>query len=260
MPLIHDDFTYTEADHTSYTEQGYRIFDHFLSEDGLATCRTEIDAIFTRLEPGRDHAQIYSAHQQEPWMFDLARDPAILDMLEHQIGPNIVLWSSHLICKAPGTGITIPWHQDAPYWNVKGVLPAGIWIAFDDMDEDNGAMSVLPGWHTKGKLPTKPNPDCITFDTRIDPAALPENANELRAQYRMPAGGAAIHDTMIPHVSRPNVSERWRRVLVLRYIRADAELGDKEYEDYRDGSSFPRRFFLVRGEDTNARELETTPF
>jgi hypothetical protein len=60
---------------------------------------------------------------------DLATQAAVLDMIEKQIGPNIVLWSSHLICKPPRSGMHVPWHQDTPYWNISGPLPGSIWLA-----------------------------------------------------------------------------------------------------------------------------------
>jgi len=258
MSLIDDSFRYTDADHDRYEQQGFGIFDRFLSRQGLATCQRHIDRMLENLQPGRDPADIYSAHQQEPWIFDLAGEPAILDLVEKQVGPHIVLWSSHMICKPPGTGTSIPWHQDAPYWNVGGTLPAGLWIAFDDMGHDNGAMAVLPGWHRR-ELPRCPSGLDRFFDM-IEPTALPANLDEVAVQYAMPAGGMAIHDTMVPHCSEPNTSDRWRRVLVLRYLDAGAQIGEKSYEDYRTGKPFPRIGFLMRGRDIADQGWARTPF
>ncbi len=61
---------------------------------------------------------------------------------------------------------------------------------------------------------------------------------------------------MIPHRSPPNTSDRWRRVLVCRYMGADGEMDEKEYPDYRTGRMFPRKYLLVRGEDLRNRGLE----
>ena len=70
----------------------------------------------------------------------------------------------------------------------------------------------------------------------------------------------AIHDSMLPHNSIPNHSDRWRRALAIRYMTAAGDMGDKMYEDYRNGDPFPRRYFLVRGEDVFNRGLERSPF
>jgi phytanoyl-CoA hydroxylase len=257
--VIHKDFDYTEDVHAFYEREGYHVFERFLSEEGLARCLNLIDEMMDRLQPGRSPLEIFSPHQQENWIFNLATEPKILDMIERQIGSDIVLWSSHFVCKAPGLGDFIPWHQDAPYWNVSGRLAAGLWIAFDHTDPENGTMSILPGWHKKGKLPIVKKADQL-FEQQIDSQVLPDNLEELKVEYRLKPGHAAIHDTMIPHHSVSNDSDRWRRVLVLRYMSAGGTMGTKEYEDYRTGAMFPREYYLVRGRDVKEREMKYSPF
>ena len=100
---------------------------------------------------------------------------------------------------------------------MHGDMAAAVWVSLDDVDEDNGTMEVLPGWHTKGVLPR-------VLDTReyfaqhIDPDALPPDVDELKRSYTLRAGEAALHGVLCPHTSGPNLSDRWRRVIVLRYI------------------------------------------
>ena len=258
MSMIRSDWMFSEADHEFYRQNGYRTYDGFLTDQALDRCQREIDVMLSELQPGRDPSDIISPHCIKRWIWDLANEPRILDAIESQIGANIVLWSTHMLCKPPASGIEVPWHQDAPYWNVGGPLPGGLWIAFDTMDEENGAMAVLPGWHRKGKLPIDIREDAF-FDQMIDPQALPPDVDSVKYQYCMPAGGVALHDTMIPHRSSPNRSRRWRRVLVLRYMSAEGDMGEKMYEDYRDGSPLPREYFLVRGDDVLQRGLQRAP-
>ena len=104
-----------------------------------------------------------AAHRIEPWIFQLASAPKLLDMIERQIGPNITFWSLHLPCKPPHTGRAVPWHQDAKEWNLSGDFSASIWrrvviFRYLAADEEIGAgtyhdyrtnepfrASVLPG-------------------------------------------------------------------------------------------------------------------
>ena len=95
------------------------------------------------------------------------------------------------------------------------------------------------------------------FSEEIDPAVLPENIEQVKVQYKVRAGQMCIHDTMIPHNSVPNNSDRWRRVLVLRYMGAEDEMAEKVYQDYRDNSDFDRIYYLVRGNDIMNRGLNT---
>lgn len=260
MRFIDPSFNYLDEQHAQYLESGYCIVGRCLSERGLEVCRQEIDVMIQdKKRPELSPDQIISAHQQERWLWDLATQPQILDMVEKQIGPNIVLWSSHLICKPPRSGIFIPWHQDTPYWNISGALPGSIWLAFDDIDAENGGMCILPYWHTKGTLPRRKTGTDV-FSEEIAPESLPENIDELKVQYEFPAGWLATHDTMLPHTSEPNHSARWRRVLVLRYMTAEGEMGPKVYHDYRTGEPFDREYYFVRGEDSAGKQLKRSPF
>ena len=97
------------------------------------------------------------------------------------------------------------------------------------------------------------------FSQEIDPDALPPDIDARKVEYRLRAGQMATHHTMIPHNSVPNTSDRWRRVLVLRYMAADGDMGPKTYADYRNGEPFERRYYLVRGEDVLDRSLRRGP-
>ena len=145
-------------------------------------------------------------------------------------------------------------------------------------------MSVLPGFHRRGALRTAAAP-FLGFTQQVDPAELPEPA-ELEAAlvpYTLPAGHVGLHDVFAPHGSGPNVSDRWRRVIVARFIAADAELGESTYPDvrrrdfldlrlrvslligtsasqYRTGVPFAREYFLVSGEDRKGRGFRRHAF
>lgn len=258
--FLEDTFAYSNEDYAHYEREGYVFFEKFLTPAGLAACQENLDRMIASTPPDRDPAEMISTHQLgERWVWDLANESKLLDLVERHIGPNIVLWSSHCLCKRPHTGMAIPWHQDAPYWNVSGQLAPGIWIPFDDIDEQNGAMAVLPRWHNRGELKRKIE-DKKLFNQEIDPKVLPDNLEEVKVEYKLRAGQLAIHHTMLPHNSVPNRSDRWRRVLVLRFIDAAGEVGDKQYPDYRSGEMFDRECFLLRGEDVQNRGLRRSPF
>ena len=232
-----------------FTEDGYALLGRVLSDEGLAEARRQMDRMLDALHPSLQADEYYSAHQQEPWLLDLCCAPPLADVLEQAIGPDIVLWSTHLICKRPRTGRAIPWHQDGTYWNLAGRF-ASIWLALDDLDDENGTMYVLPRYHRQS-MPRRPTGEDF-FDEEIEPSALPADVDEQEVGYVFEAGGAAIHDERIPHRSPPNRSpDRWRRVLVLRYLSADGHMAVKQYVNYRTTEMFDRRLFLVRGDAGN---------
>ena len=254
MNWIDPGFRYTRAQHEKYEREGYVFLGRILTQAGLDSVREHLDRLIQDLHPSLKPDEIYSAHQQEEWLLNLAACKLLLDVIEFQVGPNIVLWSTHLICKPPKTGRPIPWHQDRTYWDLTK-LGGSVWLALDDVDESNGTMFVLPGWHKRSDLKRRDTGDDF-FDEEIDPAELPHNVDQLQVAYHLKAGEAAVHDTMMPHRSTPNVSNRWRRVLVCRYMSADGNMGSKEYPHYRTREMFSRKYLLVRGDDVLNRGLE----
>jgi hypothetical protein len=54
---------------------------------------------------------------------DFARTPALLDLVEGLIGPDLICWGAHVICKPAGDGLEVAWHQDAQYWPIRGRSP-----------------------------------------------------------------------------------------------------------------------------------------
>jgi phytanoyl-CoA hydroxylase len=148
----------------------------------------------------------------------------------------------------------IPWHQDKSYWNTTKVA-GSVWLTFDDVNEENGAMYVLPQWHKFKDLPRRKTADDL-FEEEIVPELLPTNINQLEVGYFLRAGEAGVHDPQIPHRSTANASNRWRRVLVCRYMRADGDMAEMQYPDYRTGQMIQRKYLLVRGNDIGRHGLE----
>ena len=236
-----------------YDEQGYVFLGHLITPPAVTRAQEELNRMLGQLNAKLYSDQIYSAHQKERWLLELASSKDLLDAVEVAIGPDIVLWSTHLICKPPRTGRAIPWHQDGTYWNLAGRMTS-VWLALDDVDRENGTMYVLPGHHKQvfGRRETGND----FFDEEIQPDILPENIERLQVEYRFKAGEAAMHHVLIPHSSPPNLSPvRWRRVVVIRYISADGDIGTKQYPDYRTTELFERKYILVRGRDVKGRGL-----
>lgn len=94
--------------------------------------------------------------------FRIAVCPAVLDVLEALLGPEITyLWSFHIRCKLPQTFADnrlrhFHWHQDAQYFNSATRVPTHrlrivtAWVPLVDVDERNGCLWVIPGSHRWG--------------------------------------------------------------------------------------------------------------
>jgi len=62
--------------------------------------------------------------------FELVTSPAVLDIVESFIGPDILLYNSNYIIKEPQTDAYIAWHQDLTYWGLADDdAQVSMWLA-----------------------------------------------------------------------------------------------------------------------------------
>ena len=134
-----------------------------------------------------------------------------------------------LFVKEPGTAHPTPWHQDQPYWPVKGWQVASVWIALDDIDRSNGAVEFVAGSHRWG-ISYRPTPFRKGHETRFtssDLAQIPDiDADRGKYDIRwwtMTPGDCLVFHAMIVHGAPGNDTPgRRRRGLSLRYTGDDA--------------------------------------
>ena len=104
------------------------------------------------------HRYFSSQKPRSAGMFALRTAPALLDVAESLMGPEI-LAHPQFSCRAklPDQDLTvIPWHQDLAYLRSEeagDTLVANFWIPLVDATVTNGCMEVMRGSHRLGLLP-----------------------------------------------------------------------------------------------------------
>jgi ectoine hydroxylase-related dioxygenase (phytanoyl-CoA dioxygenase family) len=196
---------------------------------------------------------VMSLHQVLPggsanWVWQLATAPALLDMLEMHLGPNLVLFSTQLAVKPPGSGWRVPWHQD-------GERCRTVWIPLDNVDSENGALQMLHGWHKRGRQRFRP----VATEAELDSAEffqqyhlyasdIQNDPSEDAITCTMPAGAMEIHHPLTPHASAPNgSSSRTRRAILMRYQPSTEPITGGTLVHWKTGKTFTKANYLVRG-------------
>jgi ectoine hydroxylase-related dioxygenase (phytanoyl-CoA dioxygenase family) len=129
---------------------------------------------------------------------------------------KINMFFDHLLVKEPGSIEPTPWHQDGPYWKIKGSQICSIWFAMDEVTEDNGGVRYVKGSHlnssyrpqsfsgdehdhyNKTDLPFMPNIDETVSDDQI-------------ICYDLMPGDCLIHHANTIHGAKGNKSATTRR-------------------------------------------------
>jgi len=182
----------------------------------------------------------YQARCQGIW--DICNTPRMLDYVEDLIGPNIVCWASHFFCKMPGDTKRVPWHQDASYWNLTPARTVTAWLAIDDADVENAAMRFIPGSHDKGHLKfQKSDANSVLGIETVDADKLGEPFSDV-----LRAGQISLHADMLVHGSEPNLSNRRRCGLTIRYCPPEVVMFDPTWASSVEA-------IICRGEDKSGR-------
>jgi phytanoyl-CoA hydroxylase len=167
--------------------------------------------------------QIVNIWQASEAFLDLLFNPRIITAVQQATGAaGLRLWHDQIQYKTAGGGGVNPWHQDNPYW--APIAPADTqitaWLALDDVEDDNGCMSMVPGSHAWG--------DAIEhLHTVKDYDALPEHyqghvVHVVRTPVR--AGCLHLHHPYTWHGSHVNRSGRPRRAIALHFMTDQVSL------------------------------------
>ena len=189
----------------------------------------------------------FDPHYLLPFVAELARDPRILDRVESLLGPDLMLSSTNLFLKDPGSADHITWHQDLYYAGLDGDDYLTLWLALSPITRHNGCMRYLRSSHSE-RFPhrdTFGEHNMLTRGQTVDAEIDKSNVVDVV----LAPGEASIHHGWTAHASSPNRSDDRRVGLVIRYMspRLRQTIGDRDYG------------ILVRGEDRHRNFIQPPP-
>src|SRR3972149_1119307 len=119
---------------------------HRLCGEYLGLSGDDAESLTTLLQsrpgPAPNH-RLYCRHLDSSAVRALSMDPAIIDVVRHFIGNNVMLWLSTFWIKAAEDPDT-PWHQDVWFWD--GTIPTvTVWVALTEARKNTGCLRFLPG-------------------------------------------------------------------------------------------------------------------
>ena len=179
----------------------------------------------------------HKVHLLFTWLWQLVRNPNILDAVEDLIGPNILCWSSSFFIKEAHDPSFVSWHQDATYWGLSTDEVVTAWVALSPSTIPAGAMRVVPRSHLtpfEHRDTFAPN-NMLTRGQEV----MVDIDDAAAVDLVLRPGEMSLHHVGIVHGSEPNRSDDRRIGLAIRYIPTHV----KQIKGPQDGAT------LVRGVD-----------
>lgn len=231
--------TKTEHD-TFYRKNGYLIADEVIPRADIEVLRKEALAVFqgkggvrgvipgspeeSETETLKRYLCMHYPHKISEHLCDFTRHPAIVEILQSIIGPNVKCMQTMLFVKGPGNRGQ-GWHQDEHFIATRDRSLCGVWVAMDDADQENGGLWVMPGSHKPGVLwPMAPNQDSRISGPTQSAIGFPYTEAEA-VPVEVKAGSVVFFNGYLLHRSLDNCStDRFRRALVIHVMSAESLL------------------------------------
>lgn len=154
-------------------------------------------------------------HMFDPPTRQLMLDARIIDLVR-RLWPGDPLGVSALYYPKPPGARGFALHSDTGYLSTEPPELAGAFIAVDDADAENGALSVVRGSHRLTDVERRE----IPTDEFIFPVEFIPPAGSECVLAPMKAGDVLLFHGNSLHGSLPNRTDRWRRAFICHYISA----------------------------------------
>jgi hypothetical protein len=234
----------TAAEVSAFEHDGYLIYKNsVLPAERFQALQRHFEDFLAGLADQVRPEDLDVPHLTDTKLFDWLLDDAVLDLVEPIIGPDIALFSSHLICKPPERGRRVPWHEDRYYW--KGALDpievVTVWLAIDRSTRENGAMKVVARSHRRSMESEYMQVDTETnvFGAEIKPHQI-DAANVV--VFELEPNQASLHHSGTMHASDANTSNLRRCGYTMRYMSTRVRFNHEARGDWH-------QVYLARGKD-----------
>lgn len=153
-------------------------------------------------------------HPLRAWLDELARHPAILDVVTSLLGPDILVRNCDVFLKEPGHPRGIGWHVDTAVRDPDADRLLTVWLGLTPATRENGSLLYAAGSH-RLTLPDPPKDNRSLTLTKEAQAALDPARTVVNA---MEPGMMSAHHFGLVHSSGPNRTRARRVAFVGRYM------------------------------------------
>ena len=202
-----------------YREQGYAFPVPVLTPDEVRGLRADLEHWETVQGHALDFPEKSKSYLLYRWADTLVHHPKVLDAVEDEIGPDILVYHSTMWIKEAHTPAYVRWHQDGAYFFLDPLEHVTAWVALSEASEKAGCIRVVPGSHRLPMLSHDDKPDAHNMIKRGQ--GISERFDgETGVAMPLAAGELSLHHTSLVHCSPGNDNDDRRMGLGISFIPA----------------------------------------
>lgn len=175
--------------------------------------------------------QLQRMHLYDSW-FDLLFNGKPKMLAENLLEGKVIKKNLQYFNKPPGINKATPPHQDGYYFKLTPPKALTMWLALDDVDENNGCVRYVKGSHHKG-MRDHSTTGTLGFSQGITEYGNDEDIkNEIAVSAKR--GDLIVHDSLTIHRADQNLSQsRHRRALGFIFYSADSKEDNESVKNYQ---------------------------
>ena len=229
-----------------FRSRGFVALPQFVCDHDLRDLLGHVDRFIRDIVPGlppehvfyedrRDAStlkQIQQMGEHDPWFYNLLNVGRFRETAEILLHGPVVPKNMQYFNKPPSVGQLTPPHQDGYYFMLDPCEAVTMWLALDDVDEENGCVRYVPGSHRRGQ---RKHARTTTLGFSQGIVDYPTESDR-QIEVAIPArpGDLLVHDAMTIHRADGNRSPvRSRRALGLIYYSERAQEDTKAHAAYQ---------------------------
>ena len=229
---------------TCFEQDGFVSLPGFLAAGELAELRAQLarfldevlprvpreEVYFEERDDPRSLKQVQQLGRHDPFFQELATRGTVPRLAQVLLGEQALPRNVQYFDKPAGSGRATPPHQDGAYFPIEPNHAVTLWLALEDVGEDQGCVRYARGSARRGLLEHEAS-GTLGFSRRavgFDPARAEVAAFPCRA------GDLVAHHSLTVHWCGPNTHEdRGRQALGFIYYGAGCHHDAAASEDYQ---------------------------
>jgi len=230
---------------SDYQSAGFVVVRGFYSSEEIDELNSELERFIREVGPRAEPGQFFYHDESRPETLkqinSMANDAYFADypmmarwthLAETLIGEEAKPKAPQWFNKPPGTDHPTPPHQDNYYFNLVPPNVCTMWLALDEVDEENGCLRYISGSHKQSVRPHMKT-SVLGFSQGIEDYSDADRAAEVVVQ--MQPGDLAVHHGDTIHRADANHSaHRDRRSFALVYEGVSCERDTEKHARYQE--------------------------
>lgn len=230
---------------TRFRQDGFAAIRGFLDHQQLGELHANVRRFIDKIMPimPSEHVfledkndanslkQLQHLERYDVWFNQLISKGPLRGLAQVLLEGDVVPKNLQYFNKPPGVGRATPPHQDGFYFMLSPCLALTMWLALDEVDEQNGCVRYIRGSHRLGIRPHQ-RTQTLGFSQGIADFPTAHDKDHEVAVTAHP-GDLLVHDAQTVHYALPNRSTRPRRALGFIYYSSDANEDTLAYEAYQ---------------------------